>query len=150
MTRIIGINNFNNIIFNNFRANQLPGAARVISDNQNAAGGMFGFVASMEANAGAQSAGSSSESKSKTNWSKMQSGINISAPPQVNTAPRGRKTVGKQPIAPQVNDPINGRYWQAHPQEPPEVYTNVLPPSVGESTAGIHPLGYDKVQTVFC
>ena len=95
--------------------------------------------------------------------------------PQVNTAPRGRKTVGKQPKAPQVDFPIHGwnnagtsagatggilkltpaecrrnhrRYtpmpsginisappevnvpysWggilQAHPQEPPEVYSN--------------------------
>jgi hypothetical protein len=29
---------------------------------------------------------------------------------------------------------------QAHPQEPPEVYSNVLPPSVGETTGGIHPM----------
>ena len=43
-------------------------------------------------------------------------------------------------IAPQVNVPINGRYWQAHPQEPPEVYSNLLPPSVGETTGGIHPM----------
>ena len=28
---------------------------------------------------------------------------------------------------------------QAHPQEPPEVYSNLLPPSVGETTGGIHP-----------
>ena len=28
---------------------------------------------------------------------------------------------------------------QAHPQEPPEVYLNLLPPSVGETTGGIHP-----------
>ena len=46
-------NNFNNIIFNNFRANQLPGAARVVCDNQNAAGGVFGFAAAMEADAAA-------------------------------------------------------------------------------------------------
>ena len=93
--------------------------------------------------------------------------------PQVNTAPRGRKTVGKQPkapqvivlilgwkiagtsagatggilkctpaveaIAPQVDVQILGRVLQAHPQEPPEVYSNVLPPSVGETTGGIHP-----------
>ena len=29
---------------------------------------------------------------------------------------------------------------QAHPQEPPEVYSNRLPPSVGETTGGIHPM----------
>ena len=29
---------------------------------------------------------------------------------------------------------------QARPQEPPEVYTNLLPPSVGETTGGIHPI----------
>ena len=29
---------------------------------------------------------------------------------------------------------------QAHPQEPPEVYSNLLPPSVGETTGGIHPM----------
>ena len=29
---------------------------------------------------------------------------------------------------------------QARPQEPPEVYTNLLPPSVGETTGGIHPM----------
>ena len=46
-------NNFNNIIFNNFRANQLPGAARVVCDNQNAAGGMLGFGAAMETDAAA-------------------------------------------------------------------------------------------------
>ena len=33
-----------------------------------------------------------------------------------------------------------GRVLQAHPQEPPEVYSNVLPPSVGETTGGIHPM----------
>ena len=59
--------------------------------------------------------------------------------PQVNTAPRGRKTVGKQPKAPQVDIPILGRVLQARPQEPPEVYSNPHPPSVGETTGGIHP-----------
>ena len=29
---------------------------------------------------------------------------------------------------------------QARPQEPPEVYSNLLPPSVGETTGGIHPM----------
>ena len=29
---------------------------------------------------------------------------------------------------------------QAHPQEPPEVYSNLLLPSVGETTGGIHPM----------
>ena len=67
--------------------------------------------------------------------------------PQVNTAPRGRKTVGKQPLAPQVNVPINGRYWQALPQEPPEVYSNLLPPSVGDTTGGIHPKAPPEVNT---
>ena len=68
--------------------------------------------------------------------------------PQVNTAPRGRKTVGKQPQAPQVNILcttggkcliVLGGIMQAHPQEPPEVYSNLLPPSVGDTTGGIHP-----------
>ena len=36
---------------NNFRANQLPGAARVVSDNQNTTSGVFGFSAAMEADA---------------------------------------------------------------------------------------------------
>ena len=42
-------------------------------------------------------------------------------------------------VAPQVDVQILGRVLQAHPQEPPEVYSNVLPPSVGETTGGIHP-----------
>ena len=29
---------------------------------------------------------------------------------------------------------------QAHPQEPPEVYSNLLPSSIGETTGGIHPM----------
>ena len=41
-------------------------------------------------------------------------------------------------VAPQVNVPILGRVLQARPQEPPEVYTNLLPPSVGETTGGKH------------
>ena len=32
-----------------------------------------------------------------------------------------------------------GGTWQAHPQEPPEVYSNLLPPSVGKTTGGKHP-----------
>ena len=32
-----------------------------------------------------------------------------------------------------------GGTLQARPQEPPEVYSNLLPPSVGETTGGIHP-----------
>ena len=43
-------------------------------------------------------------------------------------------------VAPQVNVPILGRVLQARPQEPPEVYSNLLPPSVGETTGGIHPM----------
>ena len=42
-------------------------------------------------------------------------------------------------VAPQVNVPILGRVLQARPQEPPEVYSNLLPPSVGETTGGKHP-----------
>ena len=42
-------------------------------------------------------------------------------------------------VAPQVNVPILGRVLHACPQEPPEVYSNLLPPSVGETTGGIHP-----------
>ena len=42
-------------------------------------------------------------------------------------------------VAPQVDVPILGRVLQARPQEPPEVYSNLLPPSVGETTGGIHP-----------
>ena len=44
-------------------------------------------------------------------------------------------------IAPQVDVPILGRILQARPQEPPEVYSNLLPPSVGDSTAGSFPIG---------
>ena len=33
-----------------------------------------------------------------------------------------------------------GSTLQARPQEPPEVYSNLLPPSVGETTGGIHPM----------
>ena len=43
-------------------------------------------------------------------------------------------------IPPEVNVQILGRVLQAHPQEPPEVYSNLLPPSVGETTGGIHPM----------
>ena len=43
-------------------------------------------------------------------------------------------------VAPQVDVPILGRVLQARPQEPPEVYSNLLPPSVGETTGGIHPM----------
>ena len=42
-------------------------------------------------------------------------------------------------VAPQVDVQILGLVLQARPQEPPEVYSNVLPPSVGETTGGIHP-----------
>ena len=42
-------------------------------------------------------------------------------------------------VAPQVDVPNLGRVLQARPQEPPEVYSNLLPPSVGETTGGIHP-----------
>ena len=42
-------------------------------------------------------------------------------------------------VAPQVDVPNLGRLLQARPQEPPEVYSNLLPPSVGETTGGIHP-----------
>ena len=42
-------------------------------------------------------------------------------------------------VAPQVDVPILGRVLQARPQEPPEVNSNLLPPSVGETTGGIHP-----------
>ena len=42
-------------------------------------------------------------------------------------------------VAPQVDVPILGRVLQARPQEPPEVYSNVLPLSVGETTGGKHP-----------
>ena len=48
--------------------------------------------------------------------------------------------LGKRVPAPQVDVPILGRVLQAHPQEPPEVYSNLLPPSVGETTGGIHPM----------
>ena len=41
-------------------------------------------------------------------------------------------------VAPQVDVPILGRVLQARPQEPPEVYSNLLPPSVGETTGGKH------------
>ena len=47
--------------------------------------------------------------------------------------------LGKRISAPQVNVPILGRVLQARPQEPPEVYSNLLPPRVGETTGGIHP-----------
>ena len=43
-------------------------------------------------------------------------------------------------VAPQVDVPILGRVLQARPQEPPEVYSNLLPPSVGETTGGIQPM----------
>ena len=33
-----------------------------------------------------------------------------------------------------------GGTMQAHPQEPPEVYSNLLPPSVGETTGGKQPI----------
>ena len=42
-------------------------------------------------------------------------------------------------VAPQVDVPNSGRVLQARPQEPPEVYSNLLPPSVGETTGGIYP-----------
>ena len=42
-------------------------------------------------------------------------------------------------VAPQVDVPNSGRVLQARTQEPPEVYSNLLPPSVGETTGGIHP-----------
>ena len=42
--------------------------------------------------------------------------------------------LGKRISAPQVDVPILGRVLQARPQEPPEVYSNLLPPSVGETT----------------
>ena len=42
-------------------------------------------------------------------------------------------------VAPQVDVPNSERVLQARPQEPPEVYSNLLPPSVGETTGGIHP-----------
>ena len=43
-------------------------------------------------------------------------------------------------VAPQVDVPILGRVLQARPQEPPEVNSNLLPPSVGETIGGIHPM----------
>ena len=33
-----------------------------------------------------------------------------------------------------------GGTLQAHPQEPPEVYSNLLSPSVGETTGRKHPI----------
>ena len=43
-------------------------------------------------------------------------------------------------IPPEVNVQILGRVLHARPQEPPEVYSNLLPPSVGETTGGKHPM----------
>ena len=43
-------------------------------------------------------------------------------------------------VAQQVDVPNLGRLLQARPQEPPEVYSYLLPPSVGETTRGIHPM----------
>ena len=56
--------------------------------------------------------------------------------------------LGKRISAPQVNvcstagkcSILLGGIMQARPQEPPEVYSNLLPPSVGETTGGIHPM----------
>ena len=43
-------------------------------------------------------------------------------------------------VAPQVDDPINGRYLQAHPQEPPEVYIpRWISAFLSHSTVGKHP-----------
>ena len=43
-----------------------------------------------------------------------------------------------------------GGTLQARPQEPPEVYSNLLPPSVGETTGGKHPYhSFSHVGTVF-
>ena len=43
-----------------------------------------------------------------------------------------------------------GGTLQARPQEPPEVYSNLLSPSVGETTGGKHPYyPFSHVGTVF-
>ena len=63
-------------------------------------------------------------------------GIHPHAVRHKDLCPTGGKhlcpTGGKCPI-------LLGGIMQARPQEPPEVYSNLLPPSVGETTGGIHP-----------
>ena len=65
--------------------------------------------------------------------------------PQVNTAPRGRKTVGKQPKAPQVNisapPEVNVPYswveYCKHIRRSHRRYTQIHTRRGGDSTAGI-------------